>query len=69
MRSNKWSPFNSIADVFISCTAENKEVSSANDLAFDDKPSDKSLIQIKKSSGPRIDPQGTPALTLVHEED
>ena len=44
MRSNKWSPFNSIADVFISCTAENKEVSSANDLAFDDKPSDKSLI-------------------------
>ena len=36
--------FNSIADVFISGTTENREVSSANSLALDDKPSDKSLI-------------------------
>ena len=35
--------FNSIADVFISCITENKEVSLANSLAFDDKRSDKSL--------------------------
>ena len=41
---------NSTADVFISCTTENRKVSSTNNLAFDDKPSDKSLIQIKKSS-------------------
>ena len=55
--------------MFISCTTENREVSSANSLALDDKPSGKSLIQIKKSNGPKIDPWGTPALTLVHEED
>ena len=61
--------FNSIVDVFISCTTENREVSSANSLALDDKPSGKSLIQIKKSNGPKIDPWGTPALTLVHEDD
>ena len=36
--------FNSIADVFISCTTENREVSSANSLALDDKQSGKSLI-------------------------
>ena len=30
--------FNSIADAFISCTTENREVSLANSLAFDDKP-------------------------------
>ena len=42
------SPFNSIADVFISCTTENREVSSEDSLVFDDKPSSKSLIQFKK---------------------
>ena len=36
------------------CTTENREASSSNSLVFDDKPSDKSLIQIKKSSGPTI---------------
>ena len=55
--------------MLISCTTENREVSSANSLALDDKPSGKSLIQIKKSKGPKIDPWRTPALTLVHEED
>ena len=51
--------FKSIPDAFMSCTTENREVSSAISWAFDDKPSDKSLIQIKKSNGPRIDPWGT----------
>ena len=51
------------------CTTENREISSANGLAFDVKPSDKSLIQIKKISGPRIDTWGTPALTLAQGED
>ena len=59
----------SIADTFISCTTENKDVSSATSLAFDDKPSYKSLIQIKRSSGPRTDPWRISALTLVQEED
>ena len=36
--------FYSIADVFISCATENREVLSANSLAFDGQPSDKSLI-------------------------
>ena len=44
------------------------EVSSANSLALDDKPSGISLMQIKTSNGPKIDPWGTPALTLVQEE-
>ena len=35
------------------CTTENREASLSNSLVFDDKPSDKSLIQIK-SSGPTI---------------
>ena len=60
---------NSIADVFISCTIENREVSSANSSALDDKPSGKSLNRLEKSNGPKIDPWETPALTLVHEED
>ena len=53
----------------MSCTTDNREVSSANSLALDDKPSDKSLIEVKITNGPKIDPWGTPALTLVHEED
>ena len=36
--------FNSITDAFISCTTENREISSANSLALDDKPPGKSLI-------------------------
>ena len=36
--------FNSIADVFVSSTTENREVSSANSLALDHKPSGKSLM-------------------------
>ena len=61
--------FNLIADEFISCTIENREVSLANSLAFDDKPSDKSLIYIEKSSGLWIDSWQTPALVFVKEED
>ena len=53
----------------ISYTTENREVSSANSLALDDNPSGKSLMQIKKSNEPKVDPRGTPALTLVYEED
>ena len=38
------SMFNSVVDMFISCTTENSKVSSANSLPLDDKPSGKSLI-------------------------
>ena len=48
---------------------EKREVSSARSLVLEDKPSAKSLIYIKNNNGPRMLPRGTPALTLVHEED
>ena len=53
---------------FSSLTTANRDVSSANNLAFDCNSLGKSLIYIRKSSGPKIDPCGTPARTGVHEE-
>ena len=41
--------------IFLPCTTEKRETS-ANNLALEDKSSDKSLIYTKESSGPRIDP-------------
>ena len=52
----------------ISWTAEKKEVSSASSLGFETKLLETSLINIKKKRRPAIDPLGTPALTLAHEE-
>ena len=49
--------------------AEKREVSSAKSLVLDDKPSAKSLIYTKNDNGPRMEPWGTPALPLAHEED
>ena len=43
--------FSSRAEVLLSWITENKEVSSANSLAFEDNPSDKSLIYIKNNNG------------------
>ena len=43
-------------------------MSSANSLAFEDNPSDKSLIYIKNNNGPSIEPWGTPALTSDQPE-
>ena len=62
------SSFKFFADKVISWTTENREVSSANSLGFEIKLSERSLTNIKKKRGPRIDPWGTPALTRVHEE-
>ena len=36
---------------------------SANSLAFEGNPSDKSLIYIKNNNGPSMEPWGTSALT------
>ena len=41
---------------------------SGNNLGFDAKFSDKSLIWIEKNRGPRLDPRETPASTLAHWE-
>ena len=43
--------FNSFAVVFALCTTENNEVLSANSLAFDDRPTARSFIYIKKVVG------------------
>ena len=59
------SSLRSPADILIPWIRENKDVSSANSLTLDDKLSDKSLIEIRNSNGPYIDPCGTSALTLV----
>ena len=60
--------FRSFAVEFIFWTSENREVPSANNFGFDVKSSDKSLIQIRKNNGPRIDLWGTPASILVQNE-
>ena len=43
--------FNSFAVVFVLWTIENNEVSSANNLAVDERPSARSFIYIKNRSG------------------
>ena len=42
--------------------SKNKDVSSADHLAFEDNPSDNFLIYIKNNNWPRIEPWETPAL-------
>ena len=44
---------------------EKREVSSTKSLVLEDKPSAKFLIYMKINDGPRMEPGGTPALTLV----
>ena len=60
--------FRTIFEALRFLATEKSEVSSANNLGFDAKLSGKSLIQIKTNSGPRIEPWGTPASALPHEE-
>ena len=60
--------FNKFEDSGKSHTVENNEVSSANILADDSKFSGTLLMYIKESSGPNIDPSGTPANTGAHLE-
>ena len=49
-------------------TTENSDVSSAKSLTFEFKPLGKSLMYIKNSKGPRINPWGTLALTPAPDE-
>ena len=48
---------------------ERREVSSAKSLVLEDTPSTISLIYIKNNNSTRMEPWGTPALTLDYEED
>ena len=45
-----------------------RDVSSANNLALAFNPFGKSLIYMRKRSGPNIEPCGTPAKTGAHAE-
>ena len=58
--------FSSIPQLSTSCTAENNEALTANNLALDDNSSASSFIYIKNNNGLSIEPFDTPALTLVH---
>ena len=59
------SSINSFLVVLLLSTTENN-VSLANNSAFDERPFGRSLIWIRKSNGPRTEPE-TPALTMSHE--
>ena len=60
--------FNSFAEVSTLWITESKDVSFANNFTFDDRLSPRTLIQIEKGKGTKINPWGTSALTPVHEE-
>ena len=47
---------------------ENNDVSSANSFTVDVMSTDRSLMYIKKKSGPKMDPCGTPAFTGNHSD-
>ena len=57
------SQFKSQEDAAVSQTTGNSEVSLANSFRFVDRLSGKSLIYIRNSNGPRIEPSETPAST------
>ena len=61
-------PFKTSAEVLLLCTTESTEVSSAKSFTVDSMFSDKSFMYIRKRSGPRIDPCGTPAFTGNYSE-
>ena len=55
-------------DELISWTMEKTEVSSANSFAVDERLWLRSFIYIRKKSGPKTDPWGTPA-SIGDQED
>ena len=46
--------FSSFAEVVMSCVTENRDVSSANNFALEDRSPDKSFI--KNNNGPKMEP-------------
>ena len=48
---------------------EKSEMSSANSFSLQRNPCGKSLMKIRKSSRPKIEPCGTPASTRDHFDD
>ena len=46
----------SFAEVVMSCVTENRDVSSANSFALEDRSPDKSFMYIKNNNGPKMEP-------------
>ena len=57
------------AKVWMSCITENKDESSAKSFALDEKPSVRSLMQIKNNEGPSMEPWGNQLLTFSYKEN
>ena len=55
--------------ITVSWITKKRDVSSCKSLVLEDKSSAKLLIYNKNNNGLRMEHWGTPALTLVHEED
>ena len=55
--------FSSRVETLLSWITKNKVVPAAISLAFEDNPSDKSLMYVKNNYQPSIEPWGKPALT------
>ena len=55
-------------EVWLSWIMENKDVSSANNFAFLESPSERSFIQIKNNNGLIMEHWCTPPVTFVHVE-
>ena len=57
-----------LADLVIFSTAENRDISSANNIGVEAKSSDKLLIYIRKNDGPSIQSCATSSPIAAHEE-
>ena len=60
--------FHSFAEVLGSCEMENNDASSAISFTVDIMSTDRLLMYIRKTSGPKMDPCGTPAFTGNHSD-
>ena len=60
--------FSSFADVFLSQTTNNWQVSSVKRLRFDDNPGNKSLIWTRKYKVQRIELWKNPIFSTAHSE-
>ena len=60
--------FSSFAEVVMSCVTENRDASSANNFALEDRAPDKSFMYIKNNNGPKMEPWRTPAVTFCYSD-
>ena len=49
-------------------TTEKRDASSAKNLQFEERSFDKSFMKIRNNKSPKIEPCGTPAVTLSQDQ-